>query len=122
MNISGLVCPVTKMPLTEMVRRSSGERRRRDRLPDPTGASGIAGTGSNHRQNLAAPQYAEAYSEMEFYNAVGARRAEQIRAAGSAVLVDSVCMKHLFEIARLPASERSDFPNPSLLRQHRRRI
>jgi uncharacterized protein YbaR (Trm112 family) len=119
MNISGLVCPVTKQPLTEV----SGDRLTskdgsigypiRQGLPILLGPEAI--TGPSWSRDTRAPQYAEAYGEMEFYNAAGAKRAEQIRAAGSAALVDSVSMKHLFEIARLPAEDRDDFPNPSLL-------
>lgn len=119
MNIAGLVCPVTKTPLTETVG---------DRLISSDGAIGYpirqgfpillgpeACTEGDWSRDTKAPQYAEAYSEMEFYNAVGAKRAEQIRVAGSAALVDSVSMKHLFGIAQLPVSERADFPNPPLL-------
>jgi uncharacterized protein YbaR (Trm112 family)/SAM-dependent methyltransferase len=119
MKISGLVCPVTKTPLTKLSgdcltsKDSEIAYPIRQGLPILLGPEAI--TNRTWQRDTKAPQYAEAYNEMEFYNAVGAERAEQIRTAGSAALVDSVSMKHLFEIARLPACERSDFPNPPLL-------
>src|SRR5579863_2581731 len=72
------------------VRRLSDEQRCKDNeiaypirqgFPILLGLAAIANR--TLQRDTKAPQYAEAYSEMEFYNAVGAKRAQQIRAAGS---------------------------------------
>jgi uncharacterized protein YbaR (Trm112 family)/SAM-dependent methyltransferase len=116
MNISGLVCPVTKQTLSEIAGRLVSQ----DRLTSYPVSNGVPvllgpeATSSSPEwpRDTTLPQYAEAYSEMEFYNMVGAKRAEQIRASGSVSSVDSISMKHLFETAKLPPEQRCDFPNP----------
>jgi len=117
MNISGLACPVTKRPLTELSTAILGTADGQigypvvDQIPILLGPEAVTESPSWPR-DLKSSQYAEAYSEMEFYNAVGREHARKIKASGSASSVDSIGMKHLFATAKLPAEQRSDFPNP----------
>lgn len=119
MDLSGLVCPVTKVALTTIAESKLTTTDGaiaypiEDRVPILLGPEAI--TNRQWLRDLKAPQYEEAYAEMEFYNSVGYRRAEDIKASGSPEASDSISMKHLFEMAKLPANQRMDFPNPPLL-------
>lgn len=63
--------------------------------------------------DLAAPQYAEAYAEMKFYNATGFAEAAALRASGSLLGVpDSESLQHLERLLRLTPEERGSFPQP----------
>ncbi|WP_354225981.1 methyltransferase domain-containing protein [Bradyrhizobium sp. F1.4.3] len=118
-NIQGLVCPVTKQPITvvsdEAVCTSDKSVAYPLRIGLPVLLGPEADTNRPWVRDIKAPQYAEAYAEMEFYNSVGRKRAEQIRADGSAKAVDSISMKHLFKIAGLDAEQRHKFPEPAIL-------
>jgi uncharacterized protein YbaR (Trm112 family) len=71
--------------------------------------------------DLAVPQYAEAYLEMAFYNAVGFREAEALRRTGSLVAAEpneSQC--HLERLRLRPSEERASFPEPHRVWLHSR--
>ena len=118
MDVSGLVCPVTKVALTTISEHKLATTDGDIAYPIEDGIPVLLGpeaiTNRKWLRDLKAPQYAEAYAEMDFYNSVGNLRAEEIEASGSAATSDSISMKHLFELAKLPADQRMDFPNPPL--------
>ncbi|KRQ10143.1 methyltransferase domain-containing protein [Bradyrhizobium manausense] len=117
--IEGLVCPVTKMPLTILGDQAVFTADRsiayplQDGIPILLGPEAI--TDKSWIHDTRAPQYAEAYAEMEFYNSIGRKRAEQVRTDGSPKSVDSIGMQHVFRIATLPPEQRYRFPEPSTL-------
>jgi len=119
MNISGLTCPVTKQPIKSISNDTLVTADGNISYPIRTGLPIMLGpeaiTDQTWLRDLKAPQYAEAYAEMEYYNAIGEARAEEIRRQGSGAVSDSASMRHLFEIAKLAPNQRDDFPNPPLL-------
>lgn len=71
--------------------------------------------------DLKAPQYAEAYQEMEFYNSVGFKEAETLQRSGSLLAVAaSDSLRHLEKLRSLSAEDRQDFPQPSKVWLHSR--
>ncbi len=73
------------------------------------------------RFNLQDPQYAEAYAEMDFYNAVGFKEAETLRESGSLLAVkSSESLQHLERLRLLPGHERDSFPQPPKVWAHSR--
>ncbi|MCK1364146.1 methyltransferase domain-containing protein [Bradyrhizobium sp. 62] len=119
MNISGLVCPITKRPLTAL----SGDHLAvadgtisypvKDDIPILLGPEAVTEQAPWSR-NLRAPQYDEAYKEMEFYNLAGYEHAKQIRETGSLDTSDSAALRHLGSIAKLSEAERGPFPDSDL--------
>jgi SAM-dependent methyltransferase/uncharacterized protein YbaR (Trm112 family) len=84
-----------------------------DRVPILLGPEVLSDPRAPPRFELAASHYAEAYSEMQFYDAVAAREVEQIRAVASLTDVPSEGVQGLGRLQRLSATERADFPNPA---------
>jgi uncharacterized protein YbaR (Trm112 family) len=119
MNISGLVCPITKQPIKTVSEDGLTTADGKIRYPIRAGFPYMLGpeaiTDQPWLRDLKAPQYEEAYAEMEYYSAVAEARAEEIRRHGSGAISDSASMRHLFEVAKLPPEQRADFPNPRLL-------
>jgi len=117
MNISGLVCPVTKLPLTKIsdgVLTTADGRIGypiNDQIPVLLGPEAI--TDKPWSRDLKSPQYAEAYSEMEFYNKVGREHAGQINSIESLETSSSHGMRHIAALSKLTATELSSFPHPS---------
>ncbi|SIO38640.1 Methyltransferase domain-containing protein [Bradyrhizobium erythrophlei] len=118
MDIYGLVCPVTKRPLTQI---SNGLLSTEDGLvgypihdqfPILLGPEAITERPLWPR-DLQAPQYAEAYKEMEFYNEAGREQARQITSIASLEMHSSHGIRHLAVLSKLTAAERSSFPYPS---------
>jgi uncharacterized protein YbaR (Trm112 family)/SAM-dependent methyltransferase len=71
--------------------------------------------------DLSAPQYAEAYLEMAFYNDIGFREAETLRRTGSLVAFNNdETMQHLERLRLRPAQERASFPEPPNVWLHAR--
>lgn len=71
--------------------------------------------------NLAEPQYAEAYAEMEFYNAAGFKEADALRNSGSLLGVPgSDSLQHLERLRLRPPAERNSFPQPPAVWMHSR--
>jgi uncharacterized protein YbaR (Trm112 family)/ubiquinone/menaquinone biosynthesis C-methylase UbiE len=71
--------------------------------------------------DLAVPQYAEAYLEMAFYNAVGFREAEALRRTGSLVAAEpNESQRHLERLRLRPSEERAFFPEPHRVWLHSR--
>jgi len=71
--------------------------------------------------DLAAPQYAEAYAEMEFYNATGFTEAAALRASGSLRGVPgSESLQHLERLRQRTPEERGSFPQPPRMWVHSR--
>jgi uncharacterized protein YbaR (Trm112 family)/SAM-dependent methyltransferase len=71
--------------------------------------------------DLRAPQYAEAYLEMAFYNAVGFKEAATLREAGSLLAVEgSEALQHLERLRLRPAQDRETFPEPAKVWLHAR--
>jgi uncharacterized protein YbaR (Trm112 family)/SAM-dependent methyltransferase len=63
--------------------------------------------------DLALPQYAEAYLEMEFYNAMGVEQAEALRRTGSLTSLGGMeSLTHLERLRLRPERERANFPQP----------
>jgi uncharacterized protein YbaR (Trm112 family)/SAM-dependent methyltransferase len=115
MNISGLICPVTKRPLTTY---SAGGLTTSDgtiSYPVKDEISILLGPEAVTEQspwprNVRLPQYDEAYSEMEFYNKAGYEHAGQIRDQGTLDTSDSAGLRHLGSIGKLSEAERGPFP------------
>jgi uncharacterized protein YbaR (Trm112 family) len=114
MNISGLVCPVTKRPLTkgsaDCLTTADGSISCpvKNEIPILLGPEAVTGL-SPWPRNLRSPQYDEAYKEMEFYNSTGYEHAKQIRDTGSLDNSDSARLRHLGSIAKLSEAERGPF-------------
>jgi len=71
--------------------------------------------------DLRAPQYAEAYLEMAFYNAVGLKEATTLREAGSLLAVEgSEALQHLERLRLRPPQDRDRFPEPAQTWLHAR--
>lgn len=71
--------------------------------------------------DLTVPQYAEAYLEMAFYNAVGFKEADTLRRTGSLVAADATeSLRHLERLRLRPAQERDSFPEPQEVWLHSR--
>src|ERR1700722_8523221 len=71
--------------------------------------------------DLSAPQYAEAYLEMAFYNDIGFKEAETLRRSGSLVAGQAdETMQHLERLRLRPAQERATFPEPPKVWLHAR--
>ena len=71
--------------------------------------------------DLSAPQYAEAYLEMEFYNDIGFKQADTLRTSGTLLAGgDSEALQHLERLRHFPSSERQGFPAPRELWLHMR--
>jgi SAM-dependent methyltransferase/uncharacterized protein YbaR (Trm112 family) len=71
--------------------------------------------------DLTVPQYAEAYLEMAFYNAIGLKEADTLRRTGSLVAVDATeSRRHLEQLRLRPAQERDSFPEPQEVWLHSR--
>jgi uncharacterized protein YbaR (Trm112 family)/SAM-dependent methyltransferase len=71
--------------------------------------------------DLSAPQYAEAYLEMAFYNDIGFKEAETLRRTGSLVAGQAdETMQHLERLRLRPAQERATFPEPPKVWLHAR--
>ncbi len=62
-------------------------------------------------RDVKAPQYDEAYKEMEFDNLAGYEHARQIRETGSLDNSDSAGLRHLGSVAKLSEAERGPFPD-----------
>jgi uncharacterized protein YbaR (Trm112 family)/SAM-dependent methyltransferase len=110
-SIDGLVCPVTKQPLTlSEDRMATADNKISYRIDNgiPILLGPEAKTDLPWLRDVSAPQYQEAYSEMEFYNKTAYELAKQIRKSGTLG-----SFSHLGEIARRPPSERTAFPEPS---------
>jgi uncharacterized protein YbaR (Trm112 family) len=118
MNISGLVCPVTKRPLTldlgDRLATADGQISYpiKTDIPVLLGPEAVTSL-SPWVRDLTAPQYEEAYQEMEFYNTAGYEHARQIRETKSLDSSDSAGLRHLGSVAKLAEAERSSFPEPS---------
>jgi SAM-dependent methyltransferase/uncharacterized protein YbaR (Trm112 family) len=116
MNISGLICPVTKRPLTTY----GAERLTtadvsisypvKNEIPILLGPEAVTEQLPWPR-NVSSPQYDEAYREMEFYNATGYEHASEIRETGSLDNSDSAGLRHLGSIGKLSEAERGPFPD-----------
>jgi ubiquinone/menaquinone biosynthesis C-methylase UbiE len=64
--------------------------------------------------DLNAPQYAESYVEMEFYNSVGFKEAERLGRSDSLIEGDvGEGLQHLERLRMMPATERELFPEPA---------
>jgi uncharacterized protein YbaR (Trm112 family) len=119
MNISGLVCPITKRPLTTYFADSLTTADRSISYPVKNEIPILLGPGAFTEQapwprNLKLPQYDEAYKEMEFYNSTGYEHAKQIRDTGTLDNSDSAALRHLGSIAKLSEAERGPFPNSDI--------
>lgn len=116
MNVSGLVCPITKRPLAQ----SSADRlstedgqifyRIENGLPILLGPEAITSL-TPWIRNTKEPQYDEAYTEMEFYNSVAKEDARQIREL-SLEQSNSAAIRHLGALAKRSEEDRSTFPDP----------
>jgi uncharacterized protein YbaR (Trm112 family)/ubiquinone/menaquinone biosynthesis C-methylase UbiE len=73
----------------------------------------LTAPGERPHFDLSSSHYAEAYSEMQFYDAVAAREVMQIRAAGDLSDATSEGVQGLGRLHRLSVSERATFPFPS---------
>lgn len=63
--------------------------------------------------DLGAPQYAEAYLEMDFYNGVAIKEAETLRATGSLLAVgNSESLQHLERLRLRSPGDLATFPDP----------
>jgi len=115
MNSSGLVCPVTKRPLTTdgagnlATDDGSISYPVKNGIPILLGPDAVTDR-SPWPRDINAPQYDEAYKEMEFYNSAGYEHARQIRETGSLDNSDSAGLRHLGSVARLSEAERGPFP------------
>ena len=116
MNISGLICPVTKQPLTtwssDYLMTADGKIAYpvRNEIPILLGPEAVTEQ-QPWQRNLRSPQYDEAYQEMEFYNSTGYGHAKQIRDTASLDNSDSAGLRHLGLIAKLSEAERGPFPD-----------
>jgi len=116
MNMSGLICPVTKQPLTtygaDYVTTADGRISYpiKSEIPILLGPEAVTEQ-SPWPRNVHSPQYDEAYSEMEFYNKTGYDHAEEIRDTGTLDNSDSAGLRHLGSIGKLPEAERGPFPD-----------
>jgi SAM-dependent methyltransferase/uncharacterized protein YbaR (Trm112 family) len=71
--------------------------------------------------DLKAPQYAESYLEMEFYNSTGFKEAERLRRTDSLIAGDAgEGLQHLERLRRRAATERESFPEPADIWLHSR--
>jgi SAM-dependent methyltransferase/uncharacterized protein YbaR (Trm112 family) len=119
MNISGLICPVTKWPLTtrsaDCLTTADGKISypAKNEIPILLGPEAVTEQQPWPR-NLRSPQYDEAYKEMEFYNPTGYEHAKQIRETGSLDSSDSAGLRHLGSIAKLSEAERGTFPDSDI--------
>jgi SAM-dependent methyltransferase/uncharacterized protein YbaR (Trm112 family) len=119
MNISGLICPVTKRPLTtrNATHLTTADRqisyRIKNEIPILLGPEAVTEQ-SPWPRDLKSPQYDEAYKEMGFYNSTGYEHARQIRHAGSLDASDSAGLRHLGSIARLSEADRGPFPESDI--------
>ena len=116
MNISGLICPVTKLPLTiqrgHVLATADGSISYpiTNDIPILLGPEAITER-TPWCRDLTSPQYDEAYKEMEFYNSAGYAHAKEIRDSGSLENSDSAGLRHLGELAALTEEERGPFPS-----------
>jgi uncharacterized protein YbaR (Trm112 family)/ubiquinone/menaquinone biosynthesis C-methylase UbiE len=116
MNITGLVCPVTRQSLTahgaDYLTTADGRIRYpvKDEIPILLGPEAVTEL-SPWPRNLRSPQYDEAYKEMEFYNATGYEHAKEIRDTGTLDNSDSAGLRHLGSIGKLSEAERGPFPD-----------
>src|SRR5437588_7858996 len=63
--------------------------------------------------DLGAPQYAEAYLEMEFYNGIALEEARSLREAGSLLAIEgNEGLQHLERLRLRPPEDRAAFPEP----------
>jgi uncharacterized protein YbaR (Trm112 family) len=119
MNITGLVCPVSKQPLTthgaDHLTTADGRIRYlvKNEIPILLGPEAVTEL-SPWPRNLRSPQYDEAYKEMEFYNATGYEHAKEIRETGSLDNSDSAGLRHLGSIGKLSDAERGPFPDSDI--------
>jgi ubiquinone/menaquinone biosynthesis C-methylase UbiE/uncharacterized protein YbaR (Trm112 family) len=119
MNITGLVCPVSKQPLTthgaDHLTTADGHIRYlvKNEIPILLGPEAVTEL-SPWPRNLRSPQYDEAYKEMEFYNATGHEHAKEIRETGSLDNSDSAGLRHLGSIGKLSDAERGPFPDSDI--------
>lgn len=72
----------------------------------------LTGPDEQPQIDLSAPQYAEAYLEMPYYNDAAGKIAENLRRTNSLVMSDSEIMRHLARLRSLPESQRTGFPYP----------
>ena len=73
----------------------------------------LTGAQAQRTFDLKAPQYAEAYLEMEFYNSIGFNEANLLRDAGSLLAVKgNEALQHLERLRLRPAQDRESFPRP----------
>jgi uncharacterized protein YbaR (Trm112 family)/ubiquinone/menaquinone biosynthesis C-methylase UbiE len=119
MNISGLICPVTKRALTTYSADCLSTADRGISYPVKDGIPILLGPEAVTEQspwlrNLKSPQYDEAYKEMKFYNSAGYEHAKQIRDTGSLDNSDSAGLRHLGSIAKLSEAERGRFPESEI--------
>jgi uncharacterized protein YbaR (Trm112 family)/ubiquinone/menaquinone biosynthesis C-methylase UbiE len=81
----------------------------------------LTAPGDSRSFDLSAPQYAEAYLEMAFYNEIGFKEAETLRQTGSLVAnTDDETMQHLERLRLRSAQERATFPEPPAVWLHAR--
>src|SRR3954465_1173539 len=119
MNISGLVCPIPMLTLMALggdhlaVAGGPISYPLKDEIPILLGPEAVTEQAPWPR-NLRAPQYDEAYKEMEFYNFAGYEHAKQIRETGTPDTSDSAALRHLGSIAKLAEAEREPFPESDL--------
>jgi ubiquinone/menaquinone biosynthesis C-methylase UbiE/uncharacterized protein YbaR (Trm112 family) len=119
MNISGLICPVTKRSLTTLAADhlttadGSISYPVKDQIPILLGPEAVTEQ-SPWPRNLRSPQYDEAYSEMEFYNKAGYEHARQIRDTGTLDNSDSAGLRNLGAIGKLSEAERGPFPDSAV--------
>jgi len=119
MSISGLICPVSKQPLTTWGANCLSTADGRISYPVKNEIPILLGPEAVTEQqpwprNLRSPQYDEAYKEMEFYNLAGYEHARQIRDTGSLENSDSAGLRHLGSIAGLSEAERGTFPDSDI--------
>lgn len=62
--------------------------------------------------DLSAPQYAEAYLEMPFYNEAASKIADTLRSTGSLSSTNSESLNHLERLRNLTNEIRGEFPHP----------
>jgi hypothetical protein len=90
-------------------------------LPVTRGAPEILGDSQHPRTfDLSAPQYAESYLEIAFYNDIGFKEAETLRRTGSLVLNNDETMQHLEPLQLRPAQDHMTLPEPPKVWLHAR--
>jgi SAM-dependent methyltransferase len=117
MDTSALICPVTRLPLSltreGAMSTSDGKitYRFESGFPILLGPEAVTDI-TPWPRDIKAPQYAEAYAEMPFYNSVATEEARQIRTTGSLETNTSAGLRLLSAVGKLSLPEREAFPLP----------